>query len=87
MINKPYFNSIIETIAVSDAVIWTFPVYYLMIPSQLKRFIELVYERECTYAFRDKYSTAISTSANFFDHTAHNYPCQVQISNSYLKQR
>lgn len=68
-----YFNTIIETIADSDVVIWAFPVYYFMVPSQLKRFIELVYERSCIYAFRGKYSTTISTSANFFDHTAHNY--------------
>lgn len=68
-----YFSTMIKTIHESDIIIWSFPVYYYMVPSQLKRFVELVYEKNCTYAFNGKYSTSISTSGNFFDHTAHNY--------------
>lgn len=68
-----YFSTMIKTIHESDIIIWSFPVYYYMVPSQLKRFVELVYERNCIYAFNGKYSTSISTSGNFFDHAAHNY--------------
>lgn len=67
------FNDIIDLIKKAEGVIWVFPVYYCMVPYQLKRFIELIYEKDCTKAFRGKYSTSISTSAHFYDHTAHNY--------------
>ncbi|MBP2653474.1 MAG: hypothetical protein H6Q73_1043 [Firmicutes bacterium] len=71
--DNTYFAEIIESIKNSDIVIWAFPVYYYLVPSQLKRFIELIYETNSLFAFKGKYSTSISTSANFFDHTAHNY--------------
>ncbi len=37
------------------------------------RFIELITERQAEYAFRDKYTAVLTTSYNFFDHTAHGY--------------
>jgi len=44
-----------------------------VVPYQLIKFIELVFERKATKYFKGKYATAISTSAHFYDHTAHNY--------------
>ncbi|HOW56432.1 MAG TPA: NAD(P)H-dependent oxidoreductase, partial [Smithellaceae bacterium] len=41
--DEKYFSALIEEIASSDGVIWGFPLYYLLVPSQYKRFIELVY--------------------------------------------
>jgi multimeric flavodoxin WrbA len=67
------FTRIIEEVADSDGVMWCTPVYLLLIPSQLKRFIELLSDRGMEDAFRDKYATAITSSAHFYDHTAHNY--------------
>ncbi|NHK31733.1 MAG: hypothetical protein FK730_10305 [Asgard group archaeon] len=41
--------------------------------AQLKRFIELVFERKKSSSFSGKYGTSISTSGNYFDHHAHDY--------------
>ncbi len=67
------FQEIINEINSSEAVIWAFPLYYLLVPSNYKRFIELIYERKANNAFKGKYALAISTSIHFYDHTAHNY--------------
>lgn len=68
-----YFDEIIQQIDTADAVIWAFPVYFMLVPSQLKLFIELLFERNEQKALKGKIATAISSSANFYDHTAHNY--------------
>jgi len=49
------------------------PVYYALVPAQLKRFVELLFERCPAGCFKGKYTTSFTTSINFFDHTAHNY--------------
>jgi multimeric flavodoxin WrbA len=67
------FSSALETIAKADAVLWCFPVYYLLVPAQLKRFIELVFERGRAGTFSGKRALSLSTSIHFFDHTAHEY--------------
>jgi len=72
-INEKYFHDIISLINDSDGIIWAFPLYYLLVPSQYKRFIELIWERKSEGCFKDKYAAVITTSINFFDHTAHNY--------------
>jgi multimeric flavodoxin WrbA len=72
-IEKSTFQSVIEEIEKTDALIWASPLYVFLVPSQLKRFIELIYERKATKAFENKYATALTTSAHFFDHTAHAY--------------
>lgn len=67
------FSEVIEDVRSSDGVLWGFPLYVMLVSSQYKRFIELIWERNATEAFRDKYAAALSTSIHFFDHTAHNY--------------
>lgn len=67
------FQEIMEAVKSSDGVLWAFPLYYLLVPSQYKRFIELLWEREATDVFKNKYTAVLSTSIHFFDHTAHNY--------------
>ncbi|HOT04502.1 MAG TPA: NAD(P)H-dependent oxidoreductase [Methanolinea sp.] len=57
----------------SDGVFFATPVYFMLVPGQLKRFIELVFERNAAPAFSQKYSAALTTSIHFFDHTAHSY--------------
>lgn len=68
-----FFSSIIDGIRGSDAVLWAVPLYVFLVPSQCKRFIELVWERGAEGAFAGKYAGVITTSIHFFDHTAHNY--------------
>lgn len=66
-------DALIEKVHRADAVVWSFPVYYALVPSQLKRFMELLFERCPEKAFKGCYATSFTTSINFFDHTAHNY--------------
>jgi multimeric flavodoxin WrbA len=67
------FAAVIDRVRGADAVLWTFPLYYLLVHGNYKRFIELVAERGAQDAFRGKYAASLSTSIRFFDHTAHNY--------------
>lgn len=67
------FNDVLEAVKKADAVLWSFPLYFLLVCSQYKRFIELIFEKEQEAAFAGKYTASLSTSIHFFDHTAHNY--------------
>ncbi len=67
------FREIMDDIQSSDIVFWAFPLYYCLVCSQYKRFIELIFERGAQECFRGKYAAGLSTSIHFFDHTAHNY--------------
>jgi NAD(P)H-dependent FMN reductase len=67
------FQEVIRSIGSADGVLWAFPLYYFLVPSQYKRFIELIWERGTTGAFKGKYAAALSTSIHFFDHIAHSY--------------
>lgn len=67
------FDGVMGTVRSADLVLWAFPLYYMLVCSQYKRFIELVFERHVQDAFYGKYTACISTSIHFFDQTAHNY--------------
>lgn len=67
------FSEIIEAVKSADGVLWAFPLYYLLVHSNYKRFIELIWERKAERVFTNKYAASLSTSIHFFDHTAHNY--------------
>lgn len=71
--DRDAFTAVVDQIRGADAVLWAFPLYYLLVHGNYKRFIELVAERGAQSAFRGKYTAALSTSIRFFDHTAHNY--------------
>ncbi len=55
----------------ADAVLFSYPVYTFLAPSQLHRFIELV--KLNNVDLTDKYATQITTSKHFYDITAHKY--------------
>ena len=67
------FSEIIDKVRSADLVMWAFPLYVLLVPSQYKRFIELIWERNAQDAFSRKYAAVLTTSIHFFDHTAHSY--------------
>jgi len=67
------FEKIIADVRDSDAVWWSVPIYVCLIPSQYKRFIELIWEKDAGEAFRDKYTAVITTSIHFYDNTGNNY--------------
>jgi len=71
--DEDYFNGILDEITSSNGVLWASPVYYLLIPANLKRFIELISERKAEDRLRNMYTAFLSTSIHFFDHSAHNY--------------
>ena len=55
----------------AEAVLFSYPVYTFLAPSQLHRFIELT--KESGVDLRGKFATQISTSKHFYDVTAHKY--------------
>jgi multimeric flavodoxin WrbA len=60
-------------LAAADAVLWAFPLYFMLVTSAYKRFIELLLAREGREWLAGKPMAALSTSIHFFDHAAHNY--------------
>ena len=71
--DRKVFDEIINQVHAADAVLWSFPLYILMVHAHYKRFIELIFERDVQDAFAGKYAATLSTSIHFFDHTAHIY--------------
>lgn len=69
--NRDAAHEIFREIKKADAILWSFPLYYLLVPSQYKRFIEMAMTQPT--AFKGKFAMALSTSIHFFDHTAHRY--------------
>ena len=55
----------------SDALIFSYPVYTFLAPSQLHRFFELA--KAAKLSLQGKYAAQISTSKHFYDVTAHAY--------------
>lgn len=67
------FNKVIASVSAADAILFATPVYYMLVPAQLKRFIELVFARNAVGDFSGKYAASLTTSIYFFDHTANAY--------------
>jgi multimeric flavodoxin WrbA len=67
------FDEIVQEVRSADGVLWAFPLYFLLVSSQYKRFIELIRERKAADAFQGRYTAALSTSINFYDSSAHAY--------------
>ena len=65
------FSKAKELLESSDAVLFSYPVYTFLAPSQLHRFIELM--KSNNVCLEGKYATQISTSKHFYDVTAHKY--------------
>lgn len=71
--NDEDFSTVIASVTSADAVLFATPVYYMLVPAQLKRFIELVFLKNAASAFVGKYAASLTTSIHFFDHTANAY--------------
>ena len=65
------FSSAKALLESADALLFSYPVYTFLAPSQLHRFIELIKEHKVN--LQGKYATQISTSKHFYDVTAHKY--------------
>jgi multimeric flavodoxin WrbA len=71
--DQKVFDELINQVRQSDVILWAFPLYFLLVHSNYKRFIELIFEKGRQDAFTGKYTGSFSTSIHFYDHTAHNY--------------
>ena len=60
-----------EQIESADALLFSYPVYTFIAPSQLHRTIEIFKEEH--FSLTGKIATQITTSKHFYDITAHNY--------------
>ncbi|MBR2315987.1 MAG: NAD(P)H-dependent oxidoreductase [Clostridia bacterium] len=65
------FSVAVEKINNADLLVFSYPVYTFIAPSQLHRFIELL--KVSGAEVKGKFATQISTSKHFYDVTAHNY--------------
>lgn len=65
------FSSALEALHGADLLLFSYPVYTFLAPSQLHRFIELMKEHGADV--EGKYVTQITTSKHFYDVTAHRY--------------
>ncbi|MBR5302473.1 MAG: NAD(P)H-dependent oxidoreductase [Clostridia bacterium] len=65
------FSSALEMIARADLLLFAYPVYTFIAPSQLHRFIELL--KVSGMDLSGKFASQITTSKHFYDMTAHRY--------------
>ena len=65
------FEAAKKVLSECDAIIFSYPVYTFIAPSQLHRFIELI--KTHSVDLKDKFVTQITTSKHFYDMTAHKY--------------
>ncbi len=65
------FSPALEALRDADLLVFSYPVYTFLVPSQLHRFIELM--KESGEDFSAKTATQISTSKHFYDVTAHRF--------------
>ena len=61
----------LEAMARADVLLFAYPVYTFLAPSQLHRFLRLIKERGVNLS--GKYASQITTSKHFYDVTAHRY--------------
>jgi multimeric flavodoxin WrbA len=61
----------LKAIENADMLLFSYPVYTFIAPSQVHRFIELL--KACGADLSEKYATQITTSKHFYDVTAHKY--------------
>lgn len=61
----------IDTLQKADLILFSYPVYTFLVPSQLHRFLELM--KESGVDFSGKYMSQVSTSKHFYDVTAHHF--------------
>ena len=65
------FSPALKAMEKADVLVFVYPVYTFIAPSQLQRFIELMKEHNAPVA--RKFVTQITTSKHFYDVTAHRY--------------
>jgi len=54
----------------ADLVIWSYPVYYMSVSGQYKRFIDLLYHAQVKEILKGKAAAILCSSIHFYDHTS-----------------
>ena len=69
------FGEAVEMMQKADMLLFCYPVYTFMVPSQLHRFVELMKEHVAAGALdiQGKWATQVTTSKHFYDITAHRF--------------
>ena len=67
------FTPAVEVITTADLLLFCYPVYTFLVPSQLHRFLELMKEHQTELALEGKWASQITTSKHFYDVTAHRF--------------
>ena len=65
------FTPALRAVNEADMLLFSYPVYTFIVPSQLHRFVELL--KEHNVDLKGKWATQISTSKHFYDITAHRF--------------
>ena len=65
------FSKAEKALKSADLLLFSYPVYTFLVPSQLHRFIELI--KEHGIDLRGKYAAQVTTSLHFYDVTAHRF--------------
>jgi len=65
------FSESLKMVMAADVLLFCYPVYTFLVPSQLHRFIELL--KESGVDMKGKIATQVSTSKHFYDTTAHRF--------------
>ena len=65
------FSPAAEALQAADVLLFSYPVYTFIAPSQLHRFFELI--KESGISLTGKFASQITTSKHFYDITAHRY--------------
>ena len=65
------FSSALDSVKKADLLLFVYPVYTFLAPSQLHRFIELL--KDAKVDLSGKYASQLTTSKHFYDITAHRY--------------
>lgn len=68
-----WLDSAIADIEWCDAVIWNTPVYTMLVPWQLIRFVTLVRDGGRSAVFEGKYATSMMTCFHYYDHLAEDW--------------
>ena len=68
-------REVLELLEGADLILFSYPVYTFLVPSQLHRFLELLKEdiSRGSLSLRGKYVSQITTSKHFYDVTAHKF--------------
>ncbi len=67
---EQHFDEVKPQLEQADLILFAYPVYTFLVPSQLHRFIELMKEH---IDLHGKYASQITTSKHFYDITAHRF--------------